>query len=171
VKNDHSQSEPQSPDPHAPEPIVPDRLAREIRDLARVDVIVPSQIEDDLHAEALRRLSPRNVRRLRFGRGLRRAAPLAAAAGLAMTAWVGFRAFNTSSSGPGPMVDPAPFLAMDLDASGRIDILDAFLIARTIRAGGPLQGAWDVTGDNAVDQRDADAIAAAAVSLTVSSSS
>jgi dockerin type I repeat protein len=51
----------------------------------------------------------------------------------------------------------------DLDHSGRVDILDAFLLARQIEKQLELQSQWDVTGDGAINQNDVDAIASAAV--------
>jgi len=51
----------------------------------------------------------------------------------------------------------------DLDRSGRVDILDAFYLARQIEKQLELQNQWDVTGDGTVNQKDVDAIALAAV--------
>ena len=158
-----------NPDPHdqSPEPVFPDRLARDLRRLAKVEMIVPNQIERDLLARAQRHLAPRN--RLRIH--LRRAAPLAAAAGLALTVGVALWATSGRRSSPVPPIDRATPIAMDIDGSGRVDILDAFVIARAIESGISLKSTWDVTADGVVDLRDADAVAAAAVSITESSRS
>ena len=51
----------------------------------------------------------------------------------------------------------------DLDRSGRVDILDAFYLARQIEKQLELQSQWDVTGDGTVNQKDVDAIASTAV--------
>ncbi len=51
----------------------------------------------------------------------------------------------------------------DLDRSGRVDILDAFYLARQIEKQLELQSQWDVTGDGTVNQNDVDAIALIAV--------
>lgn len=157
----------QEPHDQEPDPIFPDRLAQDLRALAHVEMIVPNQIEDDLRTRAQHHLAPRN--RLRIH--VRRAAPLAAAAGLAITAWIGFRAINNQLSTPAPTINPAARITMDIDGSGRVDILDAFVIARAIEAGSSLSSAWDVTDDGVVDLRDADAVAAKAVSLAKSSRS
>ena len=53
----------------------------------------------------------------------------------------------------------------DIDASGQLDIVDAMALARYTRAGDAPNAAWDVNGDSTIDQRDVDALAAAAVSL------
>jgi hypothetical protein len=46
-----------------------------------------------------------------------------------------------------------------------VDILDAFLIARTLDRGGQPNPRWDVNADGRVDAADADVVAGAAVSL------
>lgn len=51
----------------------------------------------------------------------------------------------------------------DVDANGRVDILDAFQLAREIEAGNTSNG--DINGDGLIDLRDVDAIAMRAVSL------
>lgn len=56
----------------------------------------------------------------------------------------------------------------DVDGSGGVDIVDAFVLARAVaevegeRGLGPL---WDVTGDGVVDEGDVDAVAMRAVRL------
>ena len=53
-----------------------------------------------------------------------------------------------------------------MDGNGRIDILDAFTVARALAdkgRTGPLPAAWDVNGDGVVDQKDVDWLANAAV--------
>jgi hypothetical protein len=52
-----------------------------------------------------------------------------------------------------------------LTATARVDILDAFLLARRIESGGPLDAGWDINGDGRIDGDDVDAIAFAAVRL------
>lgn len=66
-----------------------------------------------------------------------------------------------SSDQPGAIASGA---AGDLDHNGRIDILDAFLLARSLEAGRTMIAA-DVNGDGVVDHRDVDALAALAVAL------
>ncbi len=56
-------------------------------------------------------------------------------------------------------------LKFDLNQDGHVDVLDAFQLARQIKAGGPLDLKYDVNGDGVVDQRDVAAIASTAVSL------
>ncbi len=149
------------------EPIIPDRLAADLRHLTNIETNAPEVFEDELLSLARHRLGRSNRLRIHA----RRAAPLAAAAGLALTVGVGLWAINGQRPTPGPMIDRAAQIAMDIDGNGRIDILDAFVIARAIESGSLLSSTWDVTADGVVDLRDVDAVAAAAVSLTESSRS
>lgn len=66
---------------------------------------------------------------------------------------------------------PNPGLAIareDIDRNGRVDILDAFALARRLQNTVPSAGSQglDVNGDGIVDQRDVDAVAARAVKVT-----
>jgi len=54
----------------------------------------------------------------------------------------------------------------DVNHDGRVDILDAYVVAKAISIGGKLDQAWDVNHDGVVDQKDVDWIAAAAVNVT-----
>jgi len=53
----------------------------------------------------------------------------------------------------------------DINGDGRVDILDAFLLAKRLDTRRALDAAWDITGDGLVDRRDVDALAAAVVRL------
>ncbi len=61
---------------------------------------------------------------------------------------------------------PSPTAPEDVDGNGRVDILDAFVLARRLKTSAAIQPAWDVTGDGRVDAADVDAIAMAAVRLS-----
>lgn len=56
--------------------------------------------------------------------------------------------------------------AEDIDRNGRVDILDAFAIARALQERNGPPDAWDVTGDGKVDQGDVDRVAGNAVRVT-----
>jgi hypothetical protein len=63
---------------------------------------------------------------------------------------------------------PAPAKALakgDVNADGQLNMVDALSLARHIAAHDHLEKTWDVNGDGAIDQKDIDAIASAAVSL------
>jgi predicted anti-sigma-YlaC factor YlaD len=53
----------------------------------------------------------------------------------------------------------------DINRDGRVNIVDAYLVARSLERGQAVEPGWDVTGDRVVDRRDVDAIARAAVSI------
>jgi hypothetical protein len=101
---------------------------------------------------------------------LRLGALTAAAAALLMVVLIVPRAMRpaapSGSSGPGAMGLAPGGVREDIDGNGRVDILDAFALARSIRdGGGGGRAEWDVTGDGRVDEADVKAIAAAAVRL------
>lgn len=63
------------------------------------------------------------------------------------------------------------FAREDLNRDGRVDILDAFHLARELEAGTPPPATLDLNGDGVVDRRDAEIIAALAVKLEKGGSS
>lgn len=56
-------------------------------------------------------------------------------------------------------------LSGDIDQSGRIDILDAFALARQVDSNSEYTSQWDQNGDGRMDQDDVDLIALNAVTL------
>ena len=69
--------------------------------------------------------------------------------------------------GPGPdrtALKP-PAAQGDVDRNGRVDILDAFKLARHIESAGAVEGKWDMNGDGQVNREDVDIVAFAAVRL------
>jgi len=100
------------------------------------------------------------------GAPLRRLAPwAAAAAGIAIVAAAGalWRG-GLWSAAPAFEVPAGIARADDVNRDGRVDVLDAFALARALDAGGG-RPVWDVNRDGAVDEGDVDAVALAAVSL------
>lgn len=55
--------------------------------------------------------------------------------------------------------------AVDIDQNGRVDILDAFKLAKQIESAGPAETEWDINGDGLIDRGDVDVVALAAVRL------
>ncbi|TKJ36217.1 MAG: hypothetical protein CEE38_12395 [Planctomycetes bacterium B3_Pla] len=55
--------------------------------------------------------------------------------------------------------------AVDIDQNGRVDILDAFKLARQIELAGSTEAILDINGDGLVNRDDVDMVALAAVSL------
>jgi len=60
---------------------------------------------------------------------------------------------------------PAAIAREDVDRNGKVDILDAFALARKLQQGRTAGTALDLNGDGVVDQRDIDWVAARAVKL------
>jgi hypothetical protein len=95
---------------------------------------------------------------------IRRIGPWAAAAAavIAIAAWLAhpWRTPSTPSAPFATSVEPA-----DLDRNGRVDILDAFALARRLDAGDTPESTLDLNRDGAVDARDVDLLALRAVAL------
>ena len=145
-----------------------DFLERLARDQAAVGSIeTPEKLDDEMeklargHAARVRKVLAARARDGR--RRLSRVAPwAAAAAGIAIVAglaWLGGR-------GSAPEAPPFSGIARadDVNRDGRVDVLDAFALARAVDAGEG-RPAWDFNRDGAVDRADVDAVALAAVSL------
>ncbi len=144
------------------------RLTAELARLYRTSDAPPSRenlaaMDQAILRAAGEHLSPQPllmVRRSTFrlpARSWRWAAAAAAVALLAVVWMPGRR----SAQPPVPMAS----LPGDVDASGNIDILDAFTLARHTRDRQPVNPIHDLNGDGRIDQLDIDAIAAKAVAL------
>jgi len=127
-------------------------------------VPVPPQVDEAILGKARQHMA----RRRRAWMVLRRAGLIgtaaAAAVGLAVLIWKPWHGQGGRSAEPlsarVALLDPK-----DIDRNGRVDILDAFSLARQVKAGGQLQRVQDVNGDGVIDEKDVDAVAMAAVSL------
>lgn len=60
---------------------------------------------------------------------------------------------------------PQTFAANDVNRDGRLDILDAFQLAKLVEASSAIDKKWDLNRDGIVDRKDVDVAAQAAVSL------
>ena len=121
-------------------------------------VSVPSGIDRQILEAAHRSYAARRRRRVilqRIGAGLAAAAVIAVA--------VRLFAPGMRSKAPAPAQRPQLAVAADINRDGRVDILDAFVVARHIARHEPLDPAWDINGDGVVDQKDVDLIAHLAV--------
>jgi hypothetical protein len=133
----------------------PPKLLAELARLPRERLFVPPTIDEAVLREARRHLGkpqrPRYSWRLWIPR-------FAAAAALVALLTYGFVRQGSRSR-------PPVFAREDLNHDGRVDILDAFALARQLKSGlvpGPGQ---DINGDGVVDERDVETIAAQAVRL------
>jgi len=153
----------------------PARLVDDLRLVSRSHVRVPDDVDEQVLAAARREI-PARRNRSRWRSWQPVVAGLGLAAALGIGAWFGglFPSAAPAPLFPGPMASsedaavPRAPLDGDLDANGKIDILDAFALARRIEAG-DTRAADDVTGDLNGDGRvgtaDVDLLALWAVLL------
>lgn len=138
------------------EPPAPEKLVAALKELPARRVFVPPTVDAAVLLAARRHLAkPR-----RSGFGSFRAWlnwPAWAAACLAL---VGLIYFFTKPAGVIP-----EFTREDLNHDGRVDILDAFQLARELQSGQKAASALDLNGDGVVDRRDVELIADQAVKL------
>ena len=69
---------------------------------------------------------------------------------------------------PGPITSQSLLVgsrAIDIDENGRVDILDAFKLARFVESAEVTGQKWDFNGDGHVNSKDVDLVASAAVRL------
>ena len=141
---------------HNDEPLIPSRLVSDLRRLYRRPGSVPTGVDEAILSQARSRFAGR--RRVRLILAL--AAPAAAAAAIAGILIAAWPAVNPPALRSPTMAkaDPA-----DMDGNGRVDILDALVLARRIESGHAPTG--DLNGDGRIDSADVEAIARSAVRL------
>jgi hypothetical protein len=141
---------------------VSDRLGRDLSALYDPPGSVPPEADNAVRDQIHRRFAARRplVVRLRWAGGIAAAAAVVA---LGVILYDG----STRSDHQSRIVNNQSVAAgrADFDDSGRVDILDAFRLARHIEARGPVDERWDLTGDGRVDRDDVDLVASAAVRL------
>ena len=64
-----------------------------------------------------------------------------------------------------PEMKAVSVVAADIDRNGRVNILDAFKLARRLESSQDLESQWDINGDGQIDRGDVDTIAIVSVSL------
>jgi hypothetical protein len=138
---------------------VSDRLRTDLRGLFEPPGAVPARADKIILDQARRRLAqPRRlIIRLRWAAGI------AAAAAVLIIGVSLYQGPNHQSS----IVNHQSVAEgrADVDGNGRVDILDAFKLARDIEARGLGAAQWDLNGDGRVDQDDVNLVASAAVRL------
>lgn len=139
---------------------LPEALRDAIVQMHQVPLDIPAEIDLSILSGARRSYQKRrraSMLATRIGVGL------AAAAMIAMAV----RVFVPSSAVRAPVASSAQRLpltqAADVNHDGRVDILDAYVLARKIARHETLDPMWDLNGDGAIDQKDVDLIAGLAV--------
>ena len=128
-------------------------------DLQRLwpDVQVPPSLDSDI----LSRAKADYARRIRFRPVFRWVAAAAAMAAAVTLVFV----VRMALVAPVRHVVKQGDARGDVNGDGKVNMLDAYILARRIKAGAKPEKAWDVNGDGVVNQQDVDWIANASVSL------
>ncbi len=135
------------------------KLRKDLRSIARGHVEIPPQVDQAVLQEAMKALArPKRTR----SNAVEPVAWIAAAASVALVVWIGAMLRSTTTAPQQTTVAATP---SDLDHNGRVDILDAFHLARQLDADiVPTLG--DINSDGRIDRADVEAIAMKAVTLT-----
>ncbi len=135
---------------------VSDRLKSDLKTIFKSEQKVPLEIDRAILDKASQKLvSPRNHFYI-----LRWAGPVAAAAAILICTYV-----FVNQKAPVAKLQTSVKSNIDIDSSGRVDILDAFKLAKQIQTENTVDIKWDINGDGRVDDDDVQIIAYAAVSL------
>jgi hypothetical protein len=134
---------------------VGDDFAKDLRSAYEPKRNVPADFDRAIMNEARKHLS-KNHSRLKFARW----AVSAAAAAVVVFAFVHNYDGGGHADSPG-----VAFAIEDIDRNGRVDILDAYVLARSLKSAGAVDQKWDVNADGVVNGKDIDAVAASAVRL------
>lgn len=130
----------------------PPRLVEALRQLRKERIFVPPQIDEQILAKARRHLGEAEPQTAPSWAG---AGWWAAAAAVIVAAGLTLFLFK-----PGA---PPSWAAEDIDRNGRIDVLDAFALARLLQT--RQTGPFDFNHDGRVDRLDVDVVATRAVRL------
>jgi hypothetical protein len=140
-----------------------DRLRRDLQALYQPAGSVPPEVDRAILDQAHRRLARprRTIQRIRWAGGI-----AAAAAMIALGVFL--HPGTDSNNHPLSIIhhQAAAEQRVDIDGNGRVDILDAFRLAKHVQSRGPTAAEWDVNGDGRVDRDDVDAVAWAAVRVS-----
>lgn len=135
-----------------------DKFTEDIKNLYSASVSVPPEVDRAILNKASQKLTrPRsNIRIWRW------IGPVAAAATIII--FISLPKVQKQKTNIAPMETLAS-VSTDFDNSGRVDILDAFKLAKLIQSEKSVDNKWDINGDGQVDSDDVDKIALVAVSL------
>lgn len=137
------------------------KLSEDLNTLFKPQFSVPPELDRAIMDQANRRLVQRHWRHRIFHHiSIWR---IAAAAAVIIFAF----SLNLTQK-PGPSTSRSVLVgaqAVDIDRNGRVDILDAFKLARHIESANRTDKKWDINEDGVVNGKDVDLVASAAVSL------
>lgn len=141
-------------------------LAEDLKGLFETDLAVPGEVDRAVLDRARRRLTRRG-RWLWWPRWAAVAGAAAAVILFAVVLKTGVSPVSdTENRSAAPLSKAAvASLSGDIDLNGRVDILDAFKLARHVESGGAVEAEWDLNADGSVNRKDVDVVAFAAVRL------
>jgi hypothetical protein len=153
---------------------LPPRLVEDMIALDALHGSVPESVDRAVLARAREHLaSPRRgnawlaaVRRTGGKKWTALGRPLVAAAATAVLLILVWNGIDMDRLTGGGRSDGRGRISEDLDGNGRVDIADAFHLARAIAGNHSLRTDWDVNQDGEVGSKDIDAIACAAVRIS-----
>jgi hypothetical protein len=134
----------------------PEKLVSALRQLPQENIFVPRMMDEAVLREARRHLDKPTREISVFWRWIPRLAVVTGMLALVLVIVL----VRPGSTPPPPM-----FAREDLNHDGRVDILDAFALARQLKSGAPSGPGTDINGDGVVDQRDVEVLATRAVRL------
>jgi hypothetical protein len=141
---------------------IPSKLSADLKALFEPQIGVPPEVDRAVIDQAHKHLVPLQSdkeRHLRIHWGWR----------IAATAAVIILAFSLDlTKQPDQTIDSLTLSKAqveDIDQNGRVDILDAFKLAKHIESSDRTETKWDFNGDGLIDQSDVDVVALAAVRL------
>jgi hypothetical protein len=141
----------------------PAKLITALKEAARHSQFIPPVLDATILKAAERHLQQNKRRSLRFKLSV---------AWAAVFTLVVFLPFVLPLSRKTPQrLSQTRFARADINHDGRVDILDAFALAKMLETHHSVGTAADLNGDGAVDERDVTIIAAEAVSLDKESGS
>jgi len=157
----------------------PPRLVAALRQLPKEPVFVPPTVDEALMKAARQHLGKREKKGISWFRLL----PWSVAtAGVAAAVFLTYphakerpgrsghqgaerSKMTASETGLEPRSHGAADVRQDLNGDGKVDILDAFILAKKLQGAPFRDPSLDVNGDGVIDRRDVETIAAHAVSL------
>jgi len=138
----------------------PERLVSALKTLPTEPVFIPGALDQAVIAQARRHLDREPAAHIPWLRISRWA--IGAMAALLIVFFGTHRYLSNRPGVPGP---PQTLAREDLNHDGRVDVLDAFILAKTLKSGPAPDRQMDINSDGKIDQADVAAIAAHAVRL------
>jgi hypothetical protein len=139
-------------------------LAKDLKGLYGSDLSVPGEVDRAVLDRARVRLVRRG-QRLSWPRWAAVAGAAAAVVLFGVVMKMQFSAVSQTEHKSDAVYSKAAAVAGDIDLNGRVDILDAFKLARHVESAGALDAKWDFNADGQVNRKDVDVVASAAVRL------